>query len=255
MVAFRFLFIFVVIFLCAEHSLAFDTIIEGKEYMFKYHLEARSYVKRGIKTTSDHQFFRGDLTIKALPGNLLECQMTEVVGKGVDYLDELKQKFTVKLNGGNVLEVNNTGKGTVDGNHKKSEMIEQIMKDRSDIVRLIKEGHSDITAQIDMPIGGKCLSHLNEETKKDLKFYKARSYAPNCVIKKEVLAQLQSMGFGDPSEDSPTEVALIYETVSNKQIGLRLYVGIRMWNSNSNIVLSNQKVEIEFLGSEDITPK
>lgn len=250
----RFILTFVVIFQLFEYSLAFDNITEGKEYKFKYHLAARSYVKRGVKTTRDNHFFEGDLTIKALPGNWLECQMSEVQGVGVDYLDELNLKFMVKLNGEKVLEVNSTGKFTEEGNQKKKEMIEQIFMDRSDIVRLINKGHHDKAVRIEMPIGGTCEAQLKMETKHDKKIYMARSYAPHCVIKDKILEKLRSFGVGDPSEDSPTEVTLVYDTVSNKQIELRLYVGIRMWSSNSDIVLSNQRINIKYLGSNDIAP-
>lgn len=216
-----------VIFLYAEHSLAFETIIEGKEYKFWYRLKARGWEKfnEHIKDRKNYDF-QGDLTIKALPGNILECQMTEVWGEKIKYLDELKEKFTVKLDGEKVLEINSTGISTEEGNQKKKEMIENIIKDRSDIVRLIKEGNADTTATIEMPIVGKCVSQLSEEMKEDKKAYRAQSINKNCVIEEQALAIGRKLGYSDGgiSEVGQSEVRLMYDPETNKQIGLGLRV-------------------------------
>lgn len=253
----RFIISLLALFVLYEVSFAFDDIVEGKEYKFKYHLSARSYVKHGPWSMSNRKnaYLKGDLAIKGLPGNWHECYMTEVQGYGLDYLEEFKNKFKVKLDGEKVVEVESTGTFTEQGNKKKKEMIEQIVMDRSDIVRLFKNGHHDSSVRVEMPIGGKCKpEHLKEEAKTGKKYYKVRSTAPNCVIKSEALAPLRNMGFSEPTEDSPTEVTLIYATVDNKQIGLHLYAAIKMLNhKNSDIVLANERIEIEYLGSNDIT--
>lgn len=252
--AVRYIISFLVLLVLYDASFAFDDIIEGKEYNFKYHLSGRSYVKRGRISAHELEAFEGHLTIKGLSGNWIECQMTDVHGKGAKFLDELTNKFMVKLDGKKVLEVNSTGTTSAEGNKRKKEMIQQIIMDRSDIVRLIKDGHHDESVRIEMPIGGKCKPELKEEVKKDKKFYQARSTAPNCLIEDEMIASLTGMGF-ELTADSPTEVTLIYDTTSNKQIGLHLYAAIRTVNRrNSDVILANERVEIEYLGSNDIAP-
>lgn len=209
-----------VIFLLTEHSLAFDAFIEGKEYKFYYGFDSRdSYRKDDIIIRR----IGADLTIKILPGNKLECQMNRLSDWNNAIVSQ--ETFTVQLDGEKVLEVTNSTKGTEDiyDINQKKEMIEEIIKDRSEIVRLIKEGHT--SAVIEMPKNGRTMAELIKET----------YYNDDIVYKARI------MDIGE------TKIELIYDKVSNKQTRLVLSV------DNAPSFIHEQ--EIIYGGSNDIAPE
>lgn len=211
MVAFRLIFTFVVIFLLTDLSLAFDAFIEGKEYKFNYRSESR-----GIREVEKFIGFGADLTIKVLPGNKLECQMSTL--SNYNNTIESEETFKVQLDGEKVLEVTNS---TEDIRNKW--MIEAIIKDRSEIVRLIKEGHT--SAVIEMPYYWRTMAELIKET----------DYKGDIVYK----ARIENFG--------ETKIEVIYDKVSNKQTGLVLSI------DQAPLFIHSQQVN--YKGSNDIAPE
>lgn len=229
---------------------AFHNFTNGDEYRFLVEIEQS--LTGSYPNQDYYKNLSGYLHITERPIGWLNCLMTDIKGAGFPYQDEFYETFVVKVEKDKVDAIMGKGFSTESGLKMKREMIQELIKDRSDLKRFLQDDAyvHDPNLRVELPFGS-CKPEMNKMLVNLQKLLVLKSNASDCDLLGKALANIEDVGVKKLSDESYTSVQLTVSKLTHFQGELEIFLMIVSTpNASGKQIVMKKRMNFEYLTSK-----
>lgn len=255
----KLILLFLSIFAVVQITFGFIDIQPGNEYIFKVEWQNNLTIRKN--GTIDSEYFTtvmAKMTVKKTSDDWLVFQLSQIKKKdrGVEEpIPDLDKESKALIEKGKVVKFEDTGVRTSFGAVIKQMIVNELIKDHSDIIRLLETEEPVVyyKPRVEMSIGMCKVENTNLKIKKGMfKTITAKSHVHDCILSQETLVKFGDKTLEDITADSFTKVSLLFDTTTDRQVGVISSSEITVkWLKDVDHT-SVQSVFINFIDSNEI---
>lgn len=226
---------------------AYHNFTDGQEYRFHVQIE------QSLTGAGPDRDFNKTLTaylyITEQPIGWLNCLMRDIEETGFPYKDEFYETFVVKVDNDKVDAIMGKGISTENGLKLKRELIQEIIKDRTDMKAFLPDDTpQDPSLRVELPFGS-CKPEISRKVLNMQKSVTFKSYASDCdLLGKELAADINDVGIKKLSDESYTSIEFIVAKFTHFHAELDIFSKIvSTRDAKGQQIVMIKRMHIQFL--------
>lgn len=222
-----------------QTTFAFDNFDSGLEYLFKVEY-LRSQGSNGDLSKLDT-----NMTVRRSSDDCLNFHFCDIEKSNVN-AEGLDKKFKAKIKRGKLTEFEDAVESSDNSRLIKQTIIQELVKDHSDIIHLpyTEVTNDDVTIQ--MPVGACKVTKLKLKTEESgtIRSVLVKSKIRDCVVSEEARKKMENLTEDDLTDESYNAVTLLFDIRKFRQIGVKTVVAA----ADNNVI---ESVFIRFVNCTD----
>lgn len=225
----------------------FIVLEEEKDYLFVVEWEDKGFIP--ALSQPMERFFHGDMFVRKLDSNNLLFRLENVTSERHASKEELELPFKAQIEDFKIQNITTMGNWTEKGIKMKYDLIEEFVKDYSDMTNLLDSRNWNNTPELELPMG-LCKPKVTivlEETQINIV---AEAKKTNCQLSADVLFSV-GRGFDvsrSLSDDSENGVKVIVDRSKNSIKEIEGFADLEMYIEPKNLrVVVKTRLNFEYI--------